>query len=236
MSDHDPVVDVEPPIAADMLPRARARAPQLDVWPMLTRFVDALPEEGLLCNARGRVLHANASARRRLSSPRDAGRLQDAVLQACAALPAASRAREVGRADGGHVPRPVQQSVTLGGRTLELRAIDLGRGVDGSTWTVLVLLRAEWPASSDHTDALSSRRLHRFHITPTEGVIARMLAARQTDGEIATALGSSVRTVQNHVQHILGKLGVHTRRAVGPVLGSTSDTPPAPTRHSPPDA
>src|SRR5215218_3857719 len=84
---HDPrsVVDVEVPLAAptrEHMPPAR-----LDSWPMLTRLVDALPDEGMLCSARGRVLHANAPARRRLADPRDARPLQDAAVQACASLP-----------------------------------------------------------------------------------------------------------------------------------------------------
>jgi DNA-binding CsgD family transcriptional regulator len=50
-------------------------------------------------------------------------------------------------------------------------------------------------------------------LTPRETEILRLLAAGLTDPDIATALFISVRTVENHVAHILAKLGVRTRTA-----------------------
>jgi DNA-binding CsgD family transcriptional regulator len=56
------------------------------------------------------------------------------------------------------------------------------------------------------------------HLTRAERTVAHLLAARRTDREIAFLLGTSVRTAQHHVQHVLHKLGVHSRREVGPLL------------------
>jgi predicted ATPase/DNA-binding CsgD family transcriptional regulator len=50
-------------------------------------------------------------------------------------------------------------------------------------------------------------------LTPREIEVARLLAQGMTDPEIAAALFISVRTVENHVAHMLAKLGVHTRTA-----------------------
>jgi DNA-binding NarL/FixJ family response regulator len=50
-------------------------------------------------------------------------------------------------------------------------------------------------------------------LTPREVEILHLLASGQTDPAIAAALFISVRTVENHVSHILAKLGVHTRTA-----------------------
>ena len=50
-------------------------------------------------------------------------------------------------------------------------------------------------------------------MTPRETEILRLLAAGMTDPAIAEALFISVRTVENHVAHILAKLGVRTRDA-----------------------
>ena len=50
-------------------------------------------------------------------------------------------------------------------------------------------------------------------LTPRETQILPLLAAGLGDREIGTALFISVRTVENHVAHILAKLGVATRAA-----------------------
>jgi DNA-binding NarL/FixJ family response regulator len=48
-------------------------------------------------------------------------------------------------------------------------------------------------------------------LTPRETEILRALAAGNTIGEIAVALGISAMTVQSHVKNILAKLGVHSK-------------------------
>jgi non-specific serine/threonine protein kinase len=50
-------------------------------------------------------------------------------------------------------------------------------------------------------------------LSPRETEILRLLAAGMTNPAIAAALFLSVRTVENHVAHILAKLGVRTRTA-----------------------
>ena len=50
-------------------------------------------------------------------------------------------------------------------------------------------------------------------LTLRETEIARLLVSGMTDPEIAATLFISVRTVENHVAHILAKLDVHTRTA-----------------------
>ncbi len=50
-------------------------------------------------------------------------------------------------------------------------------------------------------------------LTPREIDVVRLLVQGMTDPEIAAKLFISVRTVENHVSHILAKLGVRTRTA-----------------------
>jgi len=50
-------------------------------------------------------------------------------------------------------------------------------------------------------------------LTPREREVLRWVAAGKTDRDIAAILGSSVRTVHKHLQHIYTKLGVETRTA-----------------------
>ncbi len=54
-------------------------------------------------------------------------------------------------------------------------------------------------------------------LTPRETEILRLLALGETDPAIAATLFLSVRTVENHVARIFGKLGVRTRTAAASV-------------------
>lgn len=48
-------------------------------------------------------------------------------------------------------------------------------------------------------------------LTPRELEVLRFLACGMRDAKIAESLGIRPTTVRNHVEHILGKLGVHSR-------------------------
>ena len=64
-------------------------------------------------------------------------------------------------------------------------------------------------------------------LTPREAEIAHLVAAGHTDAGIAEMLFISVRTVENHVAHLLVKLGIHTRTAVGEALGLAPTSMPS---------
>jgi DNA-binding CsgD family transcriptional regulator len=55
-------------------------------------------------------------------------------------------------------------------------------------------------------------------LTKTEYVVLLWVSEGKRDGEIAVILDRSSRTVETHVAHILGKLGVETRTAAGRLL------------------
>ncbi|MDQ3493306.1 MAG: helix-turn-helix transcriptional regulator [Chloroflexota bacterium] len=65
-------------------------------------------------------------------------------------------------------------------------------------------------------------------LTPREAEVLHLLAAGQTDSAIAATLFISVRTVENHVAHILAKLGVRTRAAAVQAAGLAPPTPDLP--------
>jgi DNA-binding CsgD family transcriptional regulator len=56
--------------------------------------------------------------------------------------------------------------------------------------------------------------LGRFGLTRREAQVARLLARRATNREIADQLGVSPHTVRHHVENIFAKLGIHSRRSV----------------------
>ena len=55
-------------------------------------------------------------------------------------------------------------------------------------------------------------------LTPREREVVTLLAAGLTSTEIARRFVLSVRTVENHVHNIYGKLGVSSRRQLRSVL------------------
>jgi DNA-binding CsgD family transcriptional regulator len=56
--------------------------------------------------------------------------------------------------------------------------------------------------------------LGRFGLTRREAQIARLLARRASNREIAEQLDVSPHTVRHHVENIFAKLGVHSRRSI----------------------
>jgi DNA-binding NarL/FixJ family response regulator len=56
-------------------------------------------------------------------------------------------------------------------------------------------------------------------LTRREGEIAGLVARGLTNRQIAAALHISERTAENHVQHILVKLGLHTRTQIAAWAG-----------------
>jgi DNA-binding CsgD family transcriptional regulator len=62
-------------------------------------------------------------------------------------------------------------------------------------------------------DALSDTALAKRGLTPRESEILREVATGATNDQIAARLAVSPRTVQKHLEHVFGKLGVGTRMA-----------------------
>ena len=65
-------------------------------------------------------------------------------------------------------------------------------------------------------------------LTRREGEIAALVARGLTNRQIAAALHISERTAENHVQHILTKLGLHTRTQIALCPGPSPGASPEP--------
>lgn len=61
---------------------------------------------------------------------------------------------------------------------------------------------------------LAATPLNRATLSPREREVAARVAAGKSNREIATTLVLSERTAQNHVQHILTKLGFANRSQI----------------------
>lgn len=73
-----------------------------------------------------------------------------------------------------------------------------------------------------------NRDLPRGLLTPREDEILHLLVAGMTNPAIAATLSLSVRTVENHVAHILTKLGVRTRAAAAAAAAVAHGAPVTP--------
>ncbi|MCA1727001.1 MAG: response regulator transcription factor [Actinobacteria bacterium] len=65
--------------------------------------------------------------------------------------------------------------------------------------------------AAENREATRGADLMIAQLTPREKEMLQLLSQGMRNEEIATSLHLSVRTVQTHVQNILGKLGVHSR-------------------------
>lgn len=63
-------------------------------------------------------------------------------------------------------------------------------------------------------------------LTSTEGAVARLVAARLSNQEVAQRLMMSVKTVEYHLTHIYAKLGVASRRELGGRLATAASALP----------
>lgn len=70
------------------------------------------------------------------------------------------------------------------------------------------------PDAADHPDSPTIEQL-----SPREREVAACVAAGMTNKEIAAKMVLSARTVEGHVEHILGKLGVDRRTEVAALVG-----------------
>lgn len=188
----------------------------------LATTLDAVPEALLVVGADGRELHRNAALRQRLAEEPE----RERVAAEMHALAAALHARRTTRVlHGAHAPLVHAALPTGGVPTGErrvatplaryvLRAAYGAEAIWGTAAAVLVSL--------DAASAVEPAPSVLGTLTPRELEVARLLARRATNEEVAAALGVSPHTARHHVQRVLEKLGLRSRRAVGALL----DAPP----------
>jgi DNA-binding CsgD family transcriptional regulator/tetratricopeptide (TPR) repeat protein len=126
-------------------------------------------------------------------------------LAACAALATFDLARALARRDGERT---------------EAAALAASVADVASRLGMLPLLRSARSLSATLDGSFAGP------LTRREGEIAALIARGLTNRQIAAALHISERTAENHVQHILTKLGLHTRTQIA--AWTTGAFPPEP--------
>ena len=65
----------------------------------------------------------------------------------------------------------------------------------------------------------------RYNLTNREIEVARLLAAGETNLEVAAALGVSAPTARHHTESVMLKLGVNTRGKIAAILAALTSAP-----------
>jgi len=106
-----------------------------------------------------------------------------------------------------HLDHPVKSRLTTHGGSYGLSAISFGDGF-GSVAIIGVMIEDLGPPRFD-----VQRLRSEYHLTKRELQTAALLQRRMSAKEIASTLGVSVNTARRHTEHVLGKLGVHSKHA-----------------------
>lgn len=104
----------------------------------------------------------------------------------------------------------------------------LGAEAFTSAWDTGRLLSPSQAVSAAYGPFVPAAETQQGPLTPREAEILRLLASGKSNPAIAAELFLSVRTVENHVAHILDKLGVRTRTEAALAAGRVTPTPPSP--------
>ncbi len=102
----------------------------------------------------------------------------------------------------------------------------LGEQAFAAAWAAGQALSPSQAVAEAHDPFIPPAGSPRGPLTPREAEILRLLASGMTNPAIAAELFLSVRTVENHVAHILAKLGVRTRTAAAAGYAALSPPPP----------
>ena len=179
----------------------------------------ALDEIGValaLVALHGGVLHQTPALTALLQGEPERERLTAAVVAAARAV-AGAQAMGTARAAARPIgPTPSALEVATARGWYRVRASTVAEGAFGPDPVALVLVeRAAAPPASD--DVLRAR----YGLTRQEVRVARLLAERRTNEEIAAALFVSLSTARHHVGHVLEKLEVRSRKDVAAALAAS---------------
>lgn len=164
------------------------------------RTLDALAEGLLLVGPEGRVLHANRALAQMAAQDPEMRDVEEAMM--CLAR---------GLSPGGTplLGVPSEQTIRTSTGRYRLRATLLGEELMGRAPAVLVTARC-CVERGPSEEALRRR----FRLTRQQARVALLLAERRSNEEIAEALLISPHTARHHVENVLLKLDLHSRRDV----------------------
>ena len=183
----------------------------------LAALLDAIPEAVLMYDGSGGLVHANPRAAELLGMPGAAGPGAQVRTEAqrMAWTLAAAAQRSFGQASSSNSSQMTEalREVRADGRVYRLRGTLASGWMPGGEAGVLVT------AAFELVNPLTDIELRsRYGLSAREIEVARLVASGLSNQEVAEKLGVSYFTARNHVERVLGKLGVGNRSRVGAVL------------------
>jgi DNA-binding CsgD family transcriptional regulator len=170
-------------------------------------LLDHLAEGVLICDRDGRAIYRNTALIGLLAEDPERDRLESCLRRVGARLSVIGRRRRSTAPHGlGH------QELGTGRGRYRLRGTLLGAQWGAREAIGVVLERLSPAVPSD--DELREQ----FRLTRREIEVARLLARGLANVELAEILGVSQHTAERHTEHVLLKVGVGSRAAVGAAL------------------
>jgi DNA-binding CsgD family transcriptional regulator len=150
----------------------------------------------------GKEIHRNPFLRRLISADGETGLMRQAIIRAAAEFDS-THARARGSVSGGKFTVSSRQ----GEYSVRASVLAPTFGIPDKTVLVTVSeIAAQLP--------LAGEIERRFGLTRRQADVARLLAARLSDAEIASRLGVSWHTVRSHVNGVLSAIGAHSRQEI----------------------
>ncbi len=175
---------------------------------LLAPLVNTLAEGVALLDERARLVYENRALRQMLTDEPDAARVERECAQMGRAVLALAGRAAKSRAGEVSGPRPYALRTTTA--SYDVRSALVGPGVLGRGPMAVVVIERTTPGRR----ALEGLAI-RFQLTPREVAVAQLLAEGRSNQQMARLLDVSIHTARRHVEHVLMKLGVHSRAAVG---------------------
>jgi DNA-binding CsgD family transcriptional regulator len=175
----------------------------------LLQAIDLLGHAVQVYDQRGEVVHETLAMSAEISADSETTALRAALLRI-------ARSSQSARTPIGVASPPVVELRTARAR-YRARATMYGTAHERDP-LILVSLERLTPVGPS-AEAVRQR----FGLTPSETRVALMLAAGRSNADIATALGTRASTARRHTEHVLRKLNVRTRAAVGPRLATAAE-------------
>lgn len=177
----------------------------------LGRLFDTM-ESAMACfDAGGQLVQQNSAMTRLLSAEPGREQLLARMRGAASAL-ALSTQRTARRGPDDRLPSPWNEFRTST-KQYRMSTSILPAGLLASYSMIVVSLDLLTVQQRSDAQLVAS-----YGLTSREIEVSRLLASRQSTSEIAEMLGMSVHTARRHTEHVLMKLGVHSRREVQRVL------------------
>ena len=167
--------------------------------------------EGAAVYRCGDVVYRNAALLGLLSEEPERERL-DCEMERCATV-----LLSLARTSGRHIVRSIRQLPDREVRTERagylIRSLLTRRSARALPRTVVIVVQRVVPRF-----LVSAELRHRFGLTPRETEVSQLLARGSSTAELASELGISIHTARRHAEHVLRKLGVHSRGAAVAML------------------